>query len=343
MQSTKPRLAIVGTGMSGLACADGLGEYFEISLFDKSRGLSGRLSTRRADAHAFDHGAQYFRAGTELFAKWLESFETDGHLQAWTPRHVHFAPDGSHEVRRDESSKLVFVSGMSAVGKALLANRPEWKLHLDCAVDLVSGHAGEIYLHRGAERFGPFVHVVLAMPPRQVQALVPPNIAFADALAGTKMLGCHTLMLGYGEQEAPAMDWECAHFDDEILGYAGVNSCKPGRSGGFAIIVQTQNQWSEAHIDDELDTISAVMKQRFESITGITTNVSGYDRVHRWRYASTQKPAADPAQPYLLDEAKGLSAIGDWCSGSKVESAFLSGTALAAKLIEGCLNGSLLT
>ena len=106
MQSTKPQLAIVGTGMSGLACADSLGEYFEISLFDKSRGLSGRLSTRRADAHAFDHGAQYFRAGTELFAKWLKSFETDGHLRAWTPRHVHFAPDGSHKVRRDDRQSL---------------------------------------------------------------------------------------------------------------------------------------------------------------------------------------------------------------------------------------------
>ena len=69
MQSTKPKLAIVGTGMSGLACADGLGQNFEISLFDKSRGLSGRLSTRRGESHAFDHGAQYFRSGTKLFAR----------------------------------------------------------------------------------------------------------------------------------------------------------------------------------------------------------------------------------------------------------------------------------
>ena len=64
MESNKPKLAIVGTGMSGLACADGLGQHFEISLFDKSRGLSGRISTRRGKAHAFDHGAQYFRAAS---------------------------------------------------------------------------------------------------------------------------------------------------------------------------------------------------------------------------------------------------------------------------------------
>ena len=42
MQLTKPKLAIVGTGMSGLACADGLGQHFEISLFDKVAWLVGK-------------------------------------------------------------------------------------------------------------------------------------------------------------------------------------------------------------------------------------------------------------------------------------------------------------
>jgi predicted NAD/FAD-dependent oxidoreductase len=34
------------------------------------------------------------------------------------------------------------------------------------------------------------------------------------------------------------------------------------------------------------------MKKRFEEITGIKTDASGYNRVHRWRYASTQSTAA---------------------------------------------------
>ena len=333
MQSTKPKLAIVGTGMSGLACADGLGQNFEISLFDKSRGLSGRLSTRRGESHAFDHGAQYFRAGTTLFTSWLEPLKSQGYLQSWTPRHVCFGADGSRKAHRDGSSKLVFVSGMSAIGKALVADHPEWQLYLDCAVDLVTGNAGKLFLHCGEERFGPFAHVVLAMPPRQIQALVSRNIAFADALESVRMSGCHSLMLGYGDQETPDIDWDCAHFEDEILGFAAVDSTKPGRSGGFALIVQTQYQWSEGHIEDDLDMVKAAMKQRFETITGLKTDTSGYSRVHRWRYASTKTAAANAARPFLLDEARGVSATGDWCSGSKVENAFLSGSALAAQLV----------
>ena len=339
MEPNKPKLAIVGTGMSGLACADCLGQHFEISLFDKSRGLGGRLSTRRGEAHTFDHGAQYFRASTESFANWLEPFEGGGHLQTWTPRHVYFRGNGSRRARPDNSSKLVFVSGMNAIGKVLLANRPNWKLYLDCKVDLVTGNAGKIFLHCGAELFGPFAHVALAMPPIQVQALVAPNIAFADALNSAQMIGCHSLMLGFGNQEAPDMDWDCAHFEDEILGFSAVNSTKPGRGGGLALVVQTKHQWSDAHIEDDLDTVSSIIKQRFERITGIKTDASGYNQVHRWRYASSKNAAASEVNPYLLDESMGVSATGDWCRGSKVEDAFLSGSALAAQLISQLARG----
>lgn len=326
----KPAIAIIGTGMSGLACADGLAEDFELSLFDKSRGLSGRLSTRRAPAHAFDHGAQYFRAQSALFQQWLQPFEAAGHVQRWTPRHVTIAADGSQSPREDAHPKWVFTPGMSAIGRALVVGRPRWKLYLDCGVEGVEGQAGDWFLRAGGSRFGPFAHIVFAMPPAQIKALLPVDTSFSAALAKTQMRGCHTLMLGFAPSEAPQLDWQCAHFDDDVLGFAAVNSSKPKRSGDLALVLQTQHDWSQAHIED--DAVDATMKARFEALTGSQISASGYDRVHRWRYASTQTPAASPDQPYLLDHAQGLSAIGDWCYGSKVEQAFLSGATLATRL-----------
>lgn len=326
----KPAIAIIGTGMSGLACADGLAQDFELSLFDKSRGLSGRLSTRRAPAHAFDHGAQYFRAQSAPFQQWLQPFEAAGHVQRWTPRHVTIAADGSQSPREDAQPKWVFAPGMSAIGKALVAGRAQWKLYLDCGVEGVEGQAGDWFLRAGGSRFGPFAHIVFAMPPAQIQALLPVNTSFSAALAKTQMRGCHTLMLGFAPSEAPQLDWQCAHFDDDVLGFAAVNSSKPKRGSDMALVLQTQHDWSQAHIED--DAVGATMKARFEALTRSQISASGYDRVHRWRYASTQTPAASPDQPYLLDQAQGLSAIGDWCHGSKVEPAFLSGAALAKRL-----------
>jgi len=331
-ETDKPRLAIIGTGLSALACADGLADDYAISLFDKSRGLSGRLSTRRAEGFAFDHGAQYFHADNAAFADWLKPFEAAGHVGSWTPRHVQFAADGACHMCADAASKWVFTPSMNAVGKALIARRQQWAVHLDCAIDAVTGKAGAWVLQAGEQVFGPFEHVVSAVPPQQALALLPEGVGFADALAKTQMMGCHALMLGYRADEAPEMDWDCAHFDDEVLGFAAVNSTKPGRGGGFALVVQTQHDWSQTHMEDAPENVGAIMKARFQALTGCPTVASGYDRVHRWRYASTHQAAAGSAQPYLWDGEKRLSATGDWCNGSKAEHAFLSGMALATKL-----------
>ena len=55
------RVAVIGAGLSGLACANALTERgFRVNVFDKGRAPGGRTSTRRAEMHGFDHGAQYF-------------------------------------------------------------------------------------------------------------------------------------------------------------------------------------------------------------------------------------------------------------------------------------------
>ena len=327
--SNKKPLAIIGTGLSALACADRLARDFDISLFDKSRGLMGRSATRRAGAHEFDHGAQYFRADGAGFAAWLEPFQAAGHVRLWTPRHVTIDATGTMTPRADETPKHVFAPRMSALGKALLAGRPSWRIYLDTPITQVSGTPRAWTLHAEADSFGPFEHVVFALPPEQALALLPEGGRVADDLRRVDMLGCHTLMLGYAEEEAPQAEWDCAHFDDSLLGFAAVNCSKPGRAVAFGVTVQTRHDWSQAHIEKPLDEVAAAIKARFHELTGWPTAASAYDRLHRWRYASTATPAGSP---FLLDAEFGLSAIGDWCTGSKLEDAFASGAALADRL-----------
>ncbi len=56
-------VSIVGCGISGIFAALELKKsgIENIKLFDKSRGLGGRLATRRANEGKFDHGIQYIR------------------------------------------------------------------------------------------------------------------------------------------------------------------------------------------------------------------------------------------------------------------------------------------
>jgi len=100
------RVAIVGTGMAGLACARRLASAGVAPvLFDKGRGPGGRLATRRAEGLQFDHGAQYVTARDPGFAGVLQGLQTQGVAAPW--------PDGSGRTR------LVGVPGMSGLARAM--------------------------------------------------------------------------------------------------------------------------------------------------------------------------------------------------------------------------------
>jgi renalase len=55
-------------------------------------------------------------------------------------------------------------------------------------------------------------------------------------------------------------------------------------------------------------------------------------QVHRWGYAFAQNPLPDL---FLTAQVQApLYFCGDWCGGNRVESAFLSGSAVAEKILD---------
>jgi predicted NAD/FAD-dependent oxidoreductase len=59
---TKPskNIAIVGAGMAAITCARTLVQAgHRVTVFEKSRGVGGRMSARNSPYGTFDHGAQY--------------------------------------------------------------------------------------------------------------------------------------------------------------------------------------------------------------------------------------------------------------------------------------------
>ena len=65
---SKAPIAIVGTGIAGLSTAQALRTAgLSIQLFDKGRGLGGRMTSKRSDAGHLDLGTQYFTARDRRF------------------------------------------------------------------------------------------------------------------------------------------------------------------------------------------------------------------------------------------------------------------------------------
>ena len=115
------RVAIVGAGLSALSLAHLLGNRVEVTLFEKARGVSGRMSTRRAEPHFFDHGAQYFTARTKPFQKFIQPFIDEGVIQKWSARYARFDDNRILELKDWENDEPRYVGSpaMNSFAKAL--------------------------------------------------------------------------------------------------------------------------------------------------------------------------------------------------------------------------------
>ncbi|EXI81308.1 MAG: Dehydrosqualene desaturase [Candidatus Accumulibacter sp. BA-94] len=109
-----PRVALIGAGIAGLSCAAQLQQAgLEVSLFDKSRGAGGRMSTRRGDGWQCDHGAQYFTARHPDFRAEVARWQQAGVAALWAPRLWLF--DGDSPAGRESTvERFVGSSALSA-------------------------------------------------------------------------------------------------------------------------------------------------------------------------------------------------------------------------------------
>ena len=79
----KPSIAVVGAGFSGIILAQKLKNIGEVKIFEKSRGVGGRMASRVKDDFSFDFGAQFFYAKTTEFQKFLKPFIAQKILNSW--------------------------------------------------------------------------------------------------------------------------------------------------------------------------------------------------------------------------------------------------------------------
>ena len=311
------KIAIIGAGFAGLTLARRLAEQHDVSVFEKARGPGGRMSTRRADPFAFDHGAQYFTVETDRFEAFLAPLRASGLIETW-PKDIELVGGA----RLSSKEKLVAAPGMNSLCKALAADVP---VHTQAHIDHLRkiGESWTLIDKVGAE-IGPFDWVISSAPSVQSAALFPDAFTGQAALERTEMVGCFSLMLGF---DAPLdLSWTALKSGTPPIGWMAVNSSKPGRPGSYSLLIQSDNEWAEAHLEDDPEEVQGALLGAASEHAGVDLSVASHQVLHRWRYAATRTPAGEP---FLIDPALQLAACGDWCLGGKVEAAFLSASELA--------------
>lgn len=319
------RIAIIGAGLAGLSAAKRLNGKADVSVFEKSRGMSGRMSTRYVGAYAFDHGAQYFTIKSDAFRRFLEPYMASGLVVPWVANLVTLKPDGVVVPYISSRENYVAAPHMNALGKAVAQ---DLNVHTGTQITHVrSNHKTWMLEDESGTLQGPFDWVISAAPAPQTAKLMPAQFRHHAALSKVSMQGCFTLMLEF--EDKPKLDWQGAFVEASPVGWIALNSTKPDRAANHCLVIQSTNEWAQAHLEDDKDAVMAKLLDEAAKRMGLIFDNPLYKSLHRWRYANVVQGAGEA---FLLDEDARLAACGDWCLKGRVEAAFQSGDALASRL-----------
>ena len=348
-------IAIIGAGISGLACARRLGAGgHRVIVFERGDVPGGRVATTKSEVGGFDDGAQYLTARDPSFVAEVEAWSRAGIVEPW-PVVAHAIgaraalPADRATRRRPPSAgytlRWVGVPGMATIATHLAdgldvrydarivaldpvdADRtasPRWALRrvvADLGTDGASGPITE----------GLFDAVIVALPAETATVLLGPAPSLARQAAAARIEPCWALLLGFAGPIAadPDVVGNAAFVEGGRLAWIARESSKPERRVGERWTVHAQSAWSVEHFDDDPEDVKAKLLRAFHDATG-TIEQPVYATVHRWRHALARTSLSCD---FLWDNARRVGACGDWCRGYRIEDAWLSGVALAHTLM----------
>jgi hypothetical protein len=331
-----PRVAVVGAGVAGLACARTLVDHgLEVVVVDKGRTPGGRCSTRRSRDDSglhFDHGAQYFTARDKDFQRHVAAWEAEGVVARWDGR---FARIEGNEVAAIEPSDVRWV------GTPAMESLPH---HLAEDVEVRSGvrvegleRRDDRWILRGVpsggedgspEELGPFDAVVVTAPPAQAAPLVAEGAPeLAEQAREAHLAPCWAVMIR--ARRGPG--WDAAEVEGGPLAWIARNGSKPGRDDASTWVLHAGPEWSAHHLEASDDEVIETLVDAFRQLPGAEgLEEPDHARAHRWRYAR----ARDPRGPRCRVSTDGtLILAGDGCVAPRVEGAWLSGVAAAGRIL----------
>lgn len=361
MASSVPKIAVLGSGISGAVCASTLARNgLSVTIFESARGPGGRMSQRREITEdgkelLFDHGAPYFTATNTDVLSLVHDWEAKGVVAEWKDTFGTFNFDSKQfEINEKEglSKKFVGVPGMNSICKALCqepgietmfgvgVGRLEWLD--DKGSWLLTGVDGQFLGHFNgvvasdknivSPRFTNFTG---KLPPLDL-GLVP---QLAIKVKDIPVRSCFALMLAF-EEPLPLITLKGFSFkNSDVFSWAFCNSSKPKRSTiSEQWVLHSTDQYAQTVIAQtglqKLSTaaLSKVADELFQEFqnTGLNIPRAIFMKAHRWGSAF---PAASVTREdkCLWDDRKMLAICGDFCVSPNVEGAIVSGLAAASK------------
>jgi hypothetical protein len=346
------RLAIVGAGLSGLAAAWSLRSHpIDITLFEKSRGYSGRAATRGKYGARYDHGANFVTPSSDRVRSLLfEQLPTDSLAQiegeVWS-----FDESGRIEKRsasNGSTESWTYERGVSTLGK-LLGRRTSAQTLMETRVAQLGRSNGRWRVtDTEAGSHGPFDAVLLTPPAPQTATLLKDTAAalsegrltdkvasLADVVDEVRYHAQFAYVFGFDRTIERAGPYHGLLNTDggHDIAWIGFEHDKPGRAsdGENIIVIQMSPDWTRSRVDADPDSFLPAAKEQASDVLGVSLKRPTWYDTQRWRYSM---PAEGANVEALADGADaGLFFAGDYVAGvGRIGPAIETGLDAAARI-----------
>ena len=331
-------VAVIGAGLAGLVCAKQLQKKgLRVVVLEKSRGVGGRVATRRWENTCFDHGLRYLENQGDLTQALIAELENEKIIQLWQASVYEFTTHkGLEKLSR---KRYVAPQGMTAIAKFFAQ---DLDIRFQSRVVGLSYQTGDLNwqltLETQAEKSSQLQaqKVVMAIPAPQAFSLLQESSieelpsSFLAKLKEIDYTPCITVVAGYNQSFQE--DWQGVIFrDHQDLAWICLDSSKRINSSENIFVLQSAGNFAQKYLDTEnLETPGKELLEKAGAVLLSVLNKPQWMVTHRWRYSF---PHRCLGATYLETNIPlPLICCGDWCEGNLVEGALTSGLATASAL-----------
>ena len=337
----------------------------KITIFEKSRSV-GRLATRyRTDSATHKNwqwafGAQFFTAKTADFQQFIKPWLQSDLLQPWYANVVDLIPYHDAAQNADIQAKeqwsstqarYISTPKMTSWGRALADELKHTNINFKTRVaplrkeDFVeqneANNKTELF-DENSNSLGSYDWVICTAPNGQaVELMADSNFEELAKISEAQMQACYTLMLGWDKEQLlpPALNtspplWDVAYVQDSVLDRIFIEHQKPDYGSLLpSITIHARNDWSEQHVDDDIEAVKATLLQAAkQALSWDENSTPSQIDCHRWRYAATLKQLDNTEFGILVDEPRQWIVSGDWCGQGNIESCYQMAKQTVAKI-----------
>jgi predicted NAD/FAD-dependent oxidoreductase len=166
------KIAVIGSGLSGLSFAKTLESNAGIDLFDKSRGYGGRMATRRDAEYQFDHGAQYFTVKADEFRSFLQPYLDNEIVKPWEANYVELDRETitSSQTWTAESGHYVGSPNMSSLCREIASDH---NVNLNTEIMKIDRRDGKwVLIDKNNNSVSGYDWVVFAVTPQHIENIM---------------------------------------------------------------------------------------------------------------------------------------------------------------------------